>query len=137
MILFCFLLPVMASAQKIAVIDRKLERPATYIATLRMSDLEGGAFVIEKSNFAAIIESLRSYRSLIDDRKDLPENMKSLVNGTSYFTATGKNGDFSIVLDTKIDKMGSYFIVADKSNSRRKNIEKISQFISYLENNAK
>lgn len=132
-LLLSMMLPMLTYAQKIAVIDPELKKPITYISTLKMAHLLQGSFVMETANFSPVRQSILEFRTLIEGKKDIPENMKSVIRGTTYFTASGSNGNYSIVLDTKIDKMGSYYVLVDKSESRKKNLESIDEFLAYLE----
>ena len=138
MMVILMLIPVFALAQKqVALIDPSLERPVTFVSALKMEHLLKGDFALSTDNMSIVAENVRKFRALIDDKKDLPADMKSIVKGTTYFTASGKNGDFNIVIDSKIDKMGTYFVLTDKSKSRKENLEGIDKFLAYLERSGK
>ena len=132
-ILLGLLLPMFARSQEIAVLDPGLRKPASYVAKISMDHLLRGAFVIHRGNIPAVMETVRSFRVLIDDKKNIPADRKSVVTGTTYFTASRNKGNYHIVLDTKIDKMGSYFVLADPRSSRKDNLESIDRFLAYLD----
>ncbi|RYY55554.1 MAG: hypothetical protein EOO09_10075 [Chitinophagaceae bacterium] len=132
-ILLGMLLPLFASSQKIAVIDPKLQKPVTYVSKVSMNHLVEGCFVVDRDNINNVMEGIRAFRALIDDKKDIPDNMKSVIKGSTYFTASGDKGNYSIVLDTKIDKQGTYFILVNKKDSRKENLESIDNFLAYLD----
>ncbi len=134
MMALLMLCPVLAFSQgKIALIDPALRRPITYVSSMKMEHLLNGSFALGTDNMKAFVDKVKEFRGLIDGKKDLPENMKSVILGSTYFTVSGKNGDFNIVLDSKIDKMGTYFVLADKKNSRKDNIQRIDDFLAYLD----
>ena len=132
-IMLCMLLPVMADAQKLAVLDPRLQKPAVYVSKASMDHLLRGNFVIERSNIPAVIETIQTFRSLIDKKDDIPTNMNSVIKGSTYFTASGEKGDYSIVLDTKVDKMGSYYVLVGRKDSRSESLAAIDRFVAYLE----
>lgn len=133
-LLMVILLPIIATAQtqKIAVIDRQLQKPMYYTGTMNMQLLEQGNFVMHKDNIKSVLDTIKSYRQLIDDGNDIPERMKSIITGNTYFTAGGDKGNYTLILDTKIKMMGSYYTLASKTNSKKENLAAIDNFISYM-----
>lgn len=130
--LLVMLLPLVSAGQKIAVIDREYKKPVSYVSSINMGQLAAGLFVIHRENIPAVLEAVRTYRALINDKQAIPEEMKSVIKGSTYFTASGDDNGYNLVLDTKINKMGSYFVLANKDASRKENLKAVDAFIEYL-----
>ena len=126
------LLPLFAAAQKVGLVDRSLRQPVQYVETLDMDHIMKGYFTINKDDIPKVVSTIRDFRGMIEKGDRFPEKMKSVITGSTYFTAGGKKGDYNLVIDTKINKMGSYYILAKKSDSREDNLARIDAFIDYL-----
>ena len=126
------LLPVIVFCQKVALVHPQLKKPIAYADAIKMKHLESGYFIIENSNIEKVIKSISSYREYIAAGKKIPGNMNTLITGSTYFTARGSKGNYSLVMDTKINKMGSYYVLATTKKSKTQNLLAIDNFISYL-----
>lgn len=100
-----------------------------------MNQLEQGLFLVYTKDVDDVINSIESLRSIVDQNKPITSEMQSFIKGNTYFAAA-KNGDeYSIVIDTKSNKMGSYFILASKEKSKKMNLEHMDKFLAYLKAN--
>ena len=130
-LLMMFLLPVLAKGQSIAVIDRNLIQPIYYITTMNMKVLEQGKFVLMQNEINGVIATMREFRRLIENELDIPERMKSVITGSTYFTAGGEKGNYSLVIDSKIKRLGTYYVLVNKKHSKKESLAAIDDFIKY------
>lgn len=131
-LMIALLFPVFCFSQKIALIDRQLQAPISYVNDVSMKNIEKGSFLIYEKDMDEVIKNIETLRAIIDSKKGIDSKMKSFIIGNTYFTASGKNKNYDIVIDTKSNKMGAYFTLASKKKSNEENIAKIDRFLSYL-----
>lgn len=134
-LLFSFLLPVFCFSQKIALIDRQLQKPVTYVDNISMKNIEQGSFLIYEKDMEDVIKNIEALRTVIDSKDRIDAKMKSFITGNTYFTASGRSNNYDIVIDTKSNKMGAYFVLSSKKKSNEENLAQIDRFLTYLKTN--
>lgn len=132
MLILVAMLPLFSLAQKVGLVDRSLRKPVQYVENLEMDHIMKGYFTINKDDIPKVVSAITDYRKLIENGDKFPDKMKSVITGATYFTAGGRKGNYNLVIDTKINKMGSYFILANKDWSKEENLARIDAFIDYI-----
>lgn len=134
-ILSLLLLPCISFSQKIILIDPALQSPPVYSDKLTINQLEKGFFFINEKDLPAVIKSIEAYRNIVDAKMEIRPGMKAFKTGNTYYTSSNKGERYSIVVDTKINKMGTFLILSKKDRPRKENLQQIDKFLAYLRNN--
>jgi hypothetical protein len=126
------LLPFICLSQKVVLIDRQFQKPASYVEKIGMKNIEQGSFLIYEKDIDEVIKNVETLQTVIRSKKSVSSKMKSTIAGNTYFNVTGSGNRYNIIIDTKADKMGAFLVLASKNKSNGENLANIERFLTYL-----
>ncbi|MEJ7912792.1 MAG: hypothetical protein WKF70_06540 [Chitinophagaceae bacterium] len=131
-LLATFLLPLFCLGQKIALIDRQLQKPITYVDNISMKNIEQGYFIIYEKDIEDVVQQIESMKSLVSSKKPINAKTKSIIKGSTYFTSAGKTNNYHIIMDTKANMMGAFYVLSSKAKTNEENLANMDRMIAYL-----
>ncbi len=124
------------SAQKYALVDKKMNLPVTYANTLRAADAYKGYFPIEKVNIKKVITEIENIAGLIkDSTKKLPEKLDITIGSTTLHglrVQLSTEDRIDIVLTTSYGTSKSTMHLCDTKISNTSNAFFITTWLKYL-----
>jgi len=138
-ILLLLLLPTIALAQNIALLDRNLKKPVVVTQALAATQLAHNLFPIYTTDLDSVIQLLEDLARRISN-KDVPEEMMQVLPvGHSQFAITtepkGNVAVYTIYLSTRIQNLGASLEVVEPKTGNRRTVQNLLLFLDYLKNN--
>ena len=133
-----FFIPLLSTAQKIAVIDRNFYEPITMMDVLTTEIATKGALIVYQIDIALVIKGLEDLRKEISFGKKLPDDFRNMKFGnTSCIVITekaGKNYRHNIILNTNSQNIKTSILIAHNEPNKRA-LQRLNIFIDYLKHN--
>ena len=137
-LLLLFLVPLLSSAQKIAVIDRHFYEPIAMMDVLTTEVATKGGLIVYQKDIAPVIEGLEQLARKLSSGTKLTDNFGEMKFGnTSCIVTTKKAGrryTHNIVLNTNSQNIKTSIHLADDEPNKRA-VQRLNIFIDYLKHN--
>jgi hypothetical protein len=133
------LLPGIALAQTIALLDRNFKKPIAVTETLTREQLSGKWFPIYVTDLDTVIKVAEALAHAISNGTLPPSNTQLIQAGHSHFAVaaqrTGGYTTCNIALATQSGNMGATLLLVRKEDSNRKAAQLLLLFLDYIKNN--
>lgn len=129
------LLSTAASAQKYALLDKKMSLPVTYKDAVTTEDNFKGYFPVDKSKIKEFITEVDKIAKLLTENKKKPEGFEFLVGSTTFHglrvpLATEERMD--VVLSTDCGPSKITMHLSDAKLANASNVYFINTWLKYL-----
>jgi len=133
-----FFIPLLSSAQKIAVIDRNFYEPIAMMDALSTEVAAKGGLIVYQKDITMVIEGLEQLAKKLSYAKKLPAEFNDIKFGNSRcIVITKKLGSkytHIISLSTSSQNIKTSILLADGETNRRA-LQRLYIFIDYLRHN--
>lgn len=133
-----FFIPLFGGAQKLALIDRKLQEPIAIVDTITHEQVTSGILPVFKEDVSTIVELMQRLAKAIDNGGVPPSMSFDVKMGkTKCIISTekvGKQYHYNIVLNTSMHNFKTSILLVDHEKNKRA-AQRLNIFIDYLRNN--
>jgi hypothetical protein len=139
LLLFLMLLPLVATAQKIALIDRGFKKPVQFTDSATMDHMFENFFPVYVRDIGAILKKTEWLIAQIDTGSKQPsiDNEISVGNSTFVYASSGmqNNARHQLVLATRTSGLSTSVKLFEFNDSRKRSIQRLLIFSDYVRNN--
>lgn len=138
-LLLLLLLPLIATAQKIALVDRGFKKPLRFTDSATMDHLFDQFFPVYVRDADAIIKNVEWLIARIDSSsKQLSIDQEIIVGNSKFIYAISgmqHNARHQLVLTTRTSSLTTSVKLFEFNDSRKRAIQRLLIFSDYLRNN--
>jgi hypothetical protein len=137
--LLLLLLPCVALAQDIALLDRDFKNPIAVTQTVTAAQLSNKLFPVYTTDLDTMVRVLENLARTINTGEVHEPAMQLLPVGHSQFTINtermGSFNTYAIYLSTRTGDLGASLELVKRGEGNRKTLENLFLFLDYLKNN--
>lgn len=138
LLLLSVLLPVLAGAQKLALIDRSFKTPISFTDSVSRLQVLQNRFIIYSQDIDSLIRVTERFAQYINTGKVHEPATFDIFTGHSHIVAmtrkAGHINSYHLVLSTRTDNIGTSITIVS-SAGKRKAMQKLNIFLDHLRNN--
>lgn len=137
LLLLFFSLPLLTAAQPYALLHRQLLNPVEVTQQLEWSNIAPQYFPVHTTDLDAMIHVLNRYIDSLDEKQNKFTEKEIKIGHSRMLIRPGdkKGQGWSVLMFTRAKDYGYTFELANKTEGKKRALQKMKAFLYYLRNN--